>query len=482
VLGSIGDLPLLHYVYPMYTWSLVALPLTQAAGQGVAIVSMRSGRWTLLAALAVVLAGASSLIFVQDVTLLALPVRKVLLASLGDWAGWLCLVLPLALLPLVVVALVVGTRTRLGERCAIAATALATLELLVSVAPTAWFPDSAVLGSSPSPALRFLQQGLRGDQYRMLGSPRTFGWPAAPSLFGLADVRGVAALPVERYVRYLEAISPNSKWYVWQSPGGVLRHPLLDLAGMRYLVLPLGRRDPAPLLESDAAVRLAYRDEHVAIYENDAALPRARIVHAAVAVRDPEEAFRRLVEAAGASAHAAAAGLVDRVFIEPSADGHAPSETPAATSKSSENVQMVPGNDPDQVELQASLAVPGWVVLADTFYPGWTATIDGVATPIHPVDLLFRGVFVPPGTHRIIFRYEPRVLYLGLALAVVGLAVSGFLLVRGAGRSLASPVRIEDPDGCGTEGVRARSNGNPASARLLPLPRGIAHDRSAEDT
>jgi uncharacterized membrane protein YfhO len=93
---------------------------------------------------------------------------------------------------------------------------------------------------------------------------------------------------------------------------------------------------------------------------------------------------------------------------------------------------MVAGNDPDQVELQASLSLPGWVVLADTFYPGWTATIDGVATPIYPVDLLFRGVFVPPGTHRILFRYEPPVLRLGLVLAVVGLAVSGVLLVRNA--------------------------------------------------
>jgi membrane protein YfhO len=287
----------------------------------------------------------------------------------------------------------------------------------------------------------------------MLGWPRSLGVgrPATPSLFGLADVRGVAALPVERYVRYLEAISPNAAWYVWQAPGDdVLRHPLLDLAGTRYLVRPRhGRGEPEPLLDGDAAVRLAYRDAHVAIYENDAALPRARIVHAAVAVRDPEEAFHRLVEAAAASAHAAAARLVDRIFIEPSADGDTPAETPAA-APSTEHVQMVPGNDPDQIELDVGLSVLGWVVLADTFYPGWTATIDGVATPIHPVDLLFRGVLVPPGTHRIMFRYQPPVFRLGLALAVVGLAVSGLLLVRGARAEPGQPLpwRPEHPDGC----------------------------------
>jgi uncharacterized membrane protein YfhO len=94
-------------------------------------------------------------------------------------------------------------------------------------------------------------------------------------------------------------------------------------------------------------------------------------------------------------------------------------------------VTIVEAGDPDQVELMASLVNPGWVVLADTFYPSWIATIDGVAATIYPADLLFRAVFVPAGTHRIVFRYQARALRLGLALAVVGLAVSTVLIARG---------------------------------------------------
>jgi len=37
---------------------------------------------------------------------------------------------------------------------------------------------------------------------------------------------------------------------------------------------------------------------------------------------------------------------------------------------------------------------------------------------------------VPAGTHRIVFRYEAPAFHLGLAFAVVGLALSAFLLVR----------------------------------------------------
>ena len=434
LLASVGRLPLLQYVYPMYGWSLVALPLTQAAGRGAEALAMRRGLWTLLAALIIVLAGASSLLHLQDIaprSFLAFPVRQMFVDSFGDWTGWLRLVLPLTLVPLIVGALVAGAWTRFGERCAIAATALAALELLVSVAPLISMPASTVLEATPSPAVRFLQHSLSGDQYRML-SPRSVGVPATPSLFGLTDARGAATIPAERYVRYLEAIVPKASWYVWQFPNDVLRHPLLDLGGVRYVVRPVvPAGEPEPFLEGDAALHLVYRDERVAIYENDASLPRARIVHATVAVRDREEAFQRLREAAATGSHAAAAGLASRVFVEPSADGDPVPQGPAALPLSSEDVRIVAGNDPDRVELQASLTLPGWVVLADTFYPGWTATVDGVAAPIHPTDLLFRGVFVPPGTHRIALRYQPRPFRFGLALSVLGLAISAFLIVRG---------------------------------------------------
>jgi hypothetical protein len=432
VLGLVGSLPLVRYVYPMYAWSLVALPATQAAGRGVAVLSLR-GRWTLLVALAIVAAGALSLIVVPDVmpgTLFAFPLRTVLLASVDEWNGWLCLVLPLVLAPLVVIALVVGMRTRFAPHCALAATVVAAIELLVCVAPTTWFPDSRVLGSAPSPQLQFLQQGLRGERYRMLGWPQTVGLPATPTLFGLTDVRGAAEVPAERYVRYLEAMAPKASWIVLQFPN-VMRHPLLDLGAVRYVVRAVDdRSDPEPFLQGDAALRLAYRDRHVAIYENNAALPRARVVHSGIGVRDQDEARLRLRVTSSGRNHAADTALADHVFLEPSADGQAPPDSAAGPSPGSDTVDIVAGNDPDTVELQATLSAAGWVVLSDTFYPGWTASIDGASTPIHPADLLFRAVFVPAGTHRIVFRYEPFALRLGLGISVLGLITCGLLLVR----------------------------------------------------
>ncbi len=45
----------------------------------------------------------------------------------------------------------------------------------------------------------------------------------------------------------------------------------------------------------------------------------------------------------------------------------------------------------------------GFLVLADSFYPSWKATIDGSKTTIYPTNYIFRGVVVPAGKHTVEF-------------------------------------------------------------------------------
>ena len=77
--------------------------------------------------------------------------------------------------------------------------------------------------------------------------------------------------------------------------------------------------------------------------------------------------------------------------------------------------------------LRVSAACAGLLVLPDTYFPGWKATVNGRDQTIYPTDGAFRGVTVPEGTSRVEFRYEPRAFPVGIVLAVVGLA--GFALV-----------------------------------------------------
>ena len=94
---------------------------------------------------------------------------------------------------------------------------------------------------------------------------------------------------------------------------------------------------------------------------------------------------------------------------------------------------MVSQQDSGKVILTVDTPKPGLVVLTDTFYPGWKATVNGRPAPIWPANLAFRAVAVEAGNHRIEFSYDPNCFYIGLWASVITLltlAITGWLLFR----------------------------------------------------
>ncbi|MFC1727423.1 YfhO family protein [Patescibacteria group bacterium] len=96
-----------------------------------------------------------------------------------------------------------------------------------------------------------------------------------------------------------------------------------------------------------------------------------------------------------------------------------------------ENNQLsIENHQPLEVKIQANLADKGFLVLPETPYPGWQATIDNQPTKIYTANYLMRAVYLEPGDHEVIFRYSPLSFKIGagvtsttlLGLALVGLA------------------------------------------------------------
>ena len=69
------------------------------------------------------------------------------------------------------------------------------------------------------------------------------------------------------------------------------------------------------------------------------------------------------------------------------------------------------------------------LVVADTHYPGWQATIDGKPTEIFRANIAFRAVFVPAGSKTIRFDYQPWWLLPGALVSVVSILIT-LLLFR----------------------------------------------------
>ncbi len=84
---------------------------------------------------------------------------------------------------------------------------------------------------------------------------------------------------------------------------------------------------------------------------------------------------------------------------------------------------------PGRIEVDAETSRVRTLVLTDLAYPGWQVTVDDAPSDVLTVDEMFRGVRVPPGRHRIAWRYRPRSLDWGLlvsAAAVVTLLAAAW--------------------------------------------------------
>lgn len=70
---------------------------------------------------------------------------------------------------------------------------------------------------------------------------------------------------------------------------------------------------------------------------------------------------------------------------------------------------------------------PAILVLSDTSYPGWEATIDGIETDMLRANYVLRAVVLPRGEHIVKFEFRPKRFYVGAG--ITGVAVSGLVIV-----------------------------------------------------
>ncbi|HLY09260.1 MAG TPA: YfhO family protein [Planctomycetota bacterium] len=75
----------------------------------------------------------------------------------------------------------------------------------------------------------------------------------------------------------------------------------------------------------------------------------------------------------------------------------------------------------DRLELAVASKGDSILVVSDTDYPGWEASVDGVETPILRANLTFRAVAVPAGPHTVIMRFRPPSARHGLILSALTL-------------------------------------------------------------
>lgn len=156
---------------------------------------------------------------------------------------------------------------------------------------------------------------------------------------------------------------------------------------------------------TDPAFALIGQQDAFKYYEFLHFKPRAYLVEEVVEVGDTAEAAARL-----------AAGDFDywhkAIVTGETGLGQGQPLSPAESAS-------VIGRTNNTITIQATAVEPRLLVLSDTYYPGWQATIDGEPAKILKTNVALRGVVVPPGSHTIAMTFRPATFYLGLTLSLL---------------------------------------------------------------
>lgn len=239
-----------------------------------------------------------------------------------------------------------------------------------------------------------------GDPARWQGLRESL-LPTFPAVAGLRSANNYDPLEVGRWRAWLDRVEAAP----WPQ-----RAPLLRLANVGYL---LGSAPPdlAPIYEGPTPI-YALPDPLPFAYVVSGVRPAADSAEALAMLAAPGFDPEREVVLEGASA------------APPGARFH-----PAASVRTGANRLVIQTDAPDA----------GYLVISQTGYPGWRATVDGRAAPILPANGAFQAVPVPAGSHTVVLAYRPASFGIGAGLSLatlLGLAGLALARQRGVGKAL----------------------------------------------
>ena len=82
-------------------------------------------------------------------------------------------------------------------------------------------------------------------------------------------------------------------------------------------------------------------------------------------------------------------------------------------------------DDYQRMTYQLPPTVSGWLVVTEAYHPDWTVTIDGKPAEVHRAEAALLSVFVPPGSHEVVFQFKAPAWYsLCLALGTISWIVA----------------------------------------------------------
>ncbi|MEK7274727.1 MAG: YfhO family protein, partial [Candidatus Desantisbacteria bacterium] len=175
-----------------------------------------------------------------------------------------------------------------------------------------------------------------------------------------------------------------------------------------------------------------YNDGKINIYANPAYLPRAFLVPECMIINDRARILEKLLDIDPRQV----------VILEAEQGNQQLAVSKQQAAEGANEVQIVQ-YQPNTVLIQTDTAQDGFLFLSDTYYPGWSARVDGVKTRIYRANYAFRAIYLKAGQHRVEFRYMPDSLLIGCWTSLISILLcltGGWYLARKDTREIAEQV------------------------------------------
>lgn len=265
--------------------------------------------------------------------------------------------------------------------------ALSLIDLLLFSWKTMTYTEARFIYPT-TPVLAKLQE-LSKDGSRFASSADSVIESNFATQYGLYDLSGYDALYPRRIGELVWAAHNNGQiisdfsrsTVVMPTAPSTARDNLWNLSGVRWILNKddlLGEHpDQYSHLFPKGPYQLIWEEGKWQIYENMQAFPRAFFMADSQWLQDDQ-------------------AVISQVLKSPISLMSLISPIPARLEK----------YEPTVIEISVDAPEDGYVVLTDTHYPGWDATVDGKPEEILPAFYAFRAVPVKKGSHTVKFMYQ----------------------------------------------------------------------------
>lgn len=192
----------------------------------------------------------------------------------------------------------------------------------------------------------------------------------------------------------------------------MFRLRVLDILGVKYILDKAENASTEKTFPSDRFL-LAHKENNWSIFENKYAVPRYFLT-------SDYKHYKSNAE-------------FEKIFFSKDFN---PAKTILLEKPLDQNNKLNTDQQENLGDIKMSLYSPNKIIfntktnsnllffLSDTYYPGWKAYIDNKETNIYKANYTFRAIFLPSGSHTIVFNYQPQSFSLGVKTSIISVIIA----------------------------------------------------------